>query len=144
MSKGYAAEETKAALARSAALIGSADEFVERFAAMVGQFSAAGTAGELGSGRELALTLLRQAEDAGQVWASGVAYWWLGMGAYWRGDFVEARTHCDRAIESRDPNPDPKALERFGDLSVYPAQPLAWTMWQLGEVERARIDRLGC
>ena len=60
------------------------------------------------------------------------------MVAFWHGDFVEARTHCERALDARDPNPDPKVRERFGDVSTYASSFLAATMWQLGEVERAR------
>ena len=63
---------------------------------------------------------------------------WLGLIAYWRGDFVEARTHCERALAARDSNPDPKVREILGDQSSYASSYLAATMWQLGEVERAR------
>ena len=137
-SKGFAAEETKAAFARAAELAGRTDDFSERFTALRGQLAAAITGGELRSARELALTLLREAEDAGRIMEAGIANWWLGLIAYWHGDFVEARTHCERALDARDPNPDPKVRERFGDDSTCASSHLAATMWQLGEVERAR------
>ena len=136
-SKGFAAEETKAALARAAELAGRTDDFSERFAALNGQYAAASTAGELRSARGLALTILREAEDAGRVTEACIANHGLGLIAYWHGDFVEARTRCERALDARDPNPDPKIQERFGDGSTLASAVLAATMWQLGEVERA-------
>ena len=62
------------------------------------------TAGELRSARELALTLLREAEDARQRTEAGMADSFLGLVAFWQGDFVEARTHYERALAAPDPN----------------------------------------
>ena len=90
------------------------------------------------SARELAQTLLREAEDAGQVTEAGTANWMLGLVDFFRGDFVQARTHCERALDARDPNPDPKVRERVGDVRTYASSHLAATMWQLGKVDRAR------
>ena len=84
------------------------------------------------------MMLLLEAEDAGRIREAGRAHVWLGLIAYWHGDFVEARTHCERALAARDPNPDPKVREILGDQSSYASSFLAATMWQLGEVERAR------
>lgn len=136
--KGFASEETKAAIARAAALAGSADDFPERYSAMTHLFTSAVTEGDLRSGREMTLALLREAEDTGRIWAARIANWRLGMVAYWHGDFLEARDYCERALEAHDPNPDPKFLEHSGHESSFPARCLAATMWQLGEVERAR------
>ena len=58
-SKGYAAEETKAAFARAAELARTTDDVPERFAALRGQFAAASTGGELRTARELANSLAR-------------------------------------------------------------------------------------
>ena len=63
---------------------------------------------------------------------------WLGLIAYWQGDFLEARTYYGRALAARDPNPDRKLLERFGDPSGYAASQFAPTAWALGELEHAR------
>ena len=90
------------------------------------------------SARELALTILREAEEAGRVGEAGIANRSLGLIAYWHGDFVEARTHFERALDARDPNPGPKNSERFGDNSTWAASQFALTAWALGEVERAR------
>ena len=138
-SKGFAAEETKAAFARAAEFVGGTDDFAGRFTALQGQWSAAVTGGELRTARGLAGTVLREAEEAGRAREVRIANWWLGMLAFWRGDFVEARTHHERALAARDPNPDPNAeVARTGDPSTWESSSFAATMWQLGELERAR------
>jgi predicted ATPase len=141
MTKGYAAEETKAAFARAAELAGRTRDFSEQFTLLRGQFAAATTAGELRSAHELALTLLRQAGEAGRDEETGVANWWLGMIAYWRGDFADARTYYDRALDARDLNPDPKLQERVGDFNTWrtwASAQFAVVAWALGDLERAR------
>ena len=84
-SKGYATEETKAAFARAAELAERTGDFSERFTALQGQFGAAATGGELRSARELAMMLLREAEDAGRIGEAGTRHWpgsaWLPTGA---------------------------------------------------------------
>jgi len=134
--KGFAAEETKAALARAAELGERTNDFSVRFAVLQGQWAAAGTAGELRSARKLGLTLLREAEDAGRVREARTAHWLLGMAAYWHGDFVEARARCERALAGHVFSSDPEVQEHFDDYRTWAV--LAAIMWQLGEVERAR------
>ena len=135
-SKGFAARETRVAIARAAELAGRTDDFLERFAALQGQWGAAITGGELRSARELAQRLLREAEDAGGVTEAGTANWMLGLVDFFHGDLVEARAHCERALDARDPIPDRKVREWDG--TPHALSFLAATMWQLGEVERAR------
>ena len=135
-SKGFAAEETKAALAREAELAASARNFSARFAALQGQFRVACTAGELRHARELALTLLREAEEAGEVEKAGIqADHVLGSTAYWQADFVEARSRCTTALAACDAGPD--SMER-GVWRTLATSFLALTFWQLGEIGRGR------
>jgi predicted ATPase len=139
MAWGFAAEETRAAFARAAELAGTTGDFYERSAVLLGQLGTAATAGELRSARELVLTLSREADEAGRITEARTVNWWLGLIAYWHGEFLEARTRCERAIvDAEDPNADPKVRERFGDVTRHAMSVLAATMWQLGEVERAR------
>ena len=130
--KGYNAEETKASLARAAELARKTYDFSERFSMLMGQFGAATTGDRLRSAQELALALLREAEQGG--WANFM----LGLVAYWRGEFVEARTQCERTLAAPDLNVDRKPWEASFDLSTWGSLCLAATMWQLGEVKRAR------
>jgi ATP/maltotriose-dependent transcriptional regulator MalT len=58
--KGFAAEETKGALAVAAEMVGETRDFSEWFTRLQGQFRAACTGGELHSAREMALVVREQ------------------------------------------------------------------------------------
>ena len=138
-SKGFAAEETKAAFARAAELAANSDDFSERFAAFHGQWTLAFTRGELKSARELASTFLREAEAAGRMVEAGVARRGLALMSYLAGDFAEARIHCERALENCSQGRERDPQESLGeDTRATAMSCLAATMWQLGEVDRAR------
>ena len=138
-SKGFAAEETKAAFERAAELAAKSDDFSERFAAAHGQWTMAHVRGELRSARELMSAFLREAEEAGRVTEAGVARRGLALISYLHGDFVEARTHCERALAISDPEHEEEARERYGEYTGTVATAcLAVTTWHLGEIERAR------
>jgi class 3 adenylate cyclase/predicted negative regulator of RcsB-dependent stress response len=138
-SKGFAAEETKAAFARAAELAAKSDDFSERFAAAHGQWTMAHVRGELRSARELASAFLREAEEVGRVTEAGVARRALALISYLHGDFVEARTHCERALAISDPEHEEETRERYGEYTGTVATAcLAVTTWHLGEIERAR------
>ena len=143
-SKGFAAEETKTAFARAVELAARADGFSERFAACHGQWTLEIVRGELRSARELASTCLQEAEDAGRVVETGVAHRGLALIGYFSGDFLDAQTHCERALEACTPGHEEKARERFGEYTgALVMSCLAITSWQLGKVDRARVDRDG-
>jgi tetratricopeptide (TPR) repeat protein len=136
-SKGFAAEETKAAFARAAELAAQSD-FTERFAAAHGQWTVALVRGELRSAREMALPFLREAENEGRLVEAGVALRGLGLINFLLGDFPEARAYCERALAACEPERDREARERFSeDTGCVAMSILAQTMWQLGEVDRA-------
>jgi predicted ATPase len=137
--KGFAADETKAAFDRAAQLAANSANFLERFAAARGQWIYAHVRGEHGSASELASAFLRQAEEAGSVTEAVVARRDLALTSYFLGDFVEARTHCERALAACGPQQEKEAKERYGNHTGPSATAcLALTSWQLGEVERAR------
>jgi predicted negative regulator of RcsB-dependent stress response len=95
--------------------------------------------GELRAARELASTFLREAEDAGRVVETGVAHRSLALIGYFCGDFLDAQTHCERALEACTPGHEEKARERFGEYTgALVMSCLAIATWQLGEVDRAR------
>jgi class 3 adenylate cyclase/tetratricopeptide (TPR) repeat protein len=137
--KGFAAEETKAAFARATELATNAGDFSERFAAAHGQWTLALVRGELKSARELASTFLQEAERLGRFVEVGVASRGLAIISFILGKFAEARTHCERALAACDPERDRDARERFSeDTGLTAMSWLSSTMWQLGEVDRAR------
>ena len=95
--------------------------------------------GELRAARELASAMLREAEDAGQRMEASVARRGLALIEYFSGQFLEARSQCERALADRDPKRDQEVRERFGDdIGTVVISILAVTAWQLGEVDRAR------
>ena len=136
--KGFSAEETKAAWARAAELGANRDDFSERSSVRHGQWTLAIVRGELHAAQELASTFLREAEDAGRPVEAGVARRSLGIICYYSGDFLNARIHCERALDECRHERDLEARERFSDDTGAVAMSiLAITSWQLGEVERA-------
>ena len=85
------------------------------------------------------MSFLKEAEDTGRVVEAGVARRGLALACYQAGDFLEARIHCERALEACDAERDRETQERFHDATgPIVMSVLAVTMWQLGEVDRAR------
>ena len=139
-SKGFAADETKAAFERAAELAANAGDFSERFAAAHGQWLNALLRGEMSEARSLALSLLREAEDAGRKMEVLVARRGLAAVLFFCGEFREAHNECERLLnEPSEPERDRQIRERFGDdISAVSMSWLAVTDWQLGDVDRAR------
>ena len=139
MAKGFAAEETKAAFARASQLAAKADDFAERFAACHGQWTLALVRGELRSGARARFAVPAGSGGRGSSRGSGRRPSRPRFGCLLAGDFLEARTHCERALEVCDPERDRETRERFSDdTGTLAMSCLAVTSWQLGEVDRAR------
>ena len=66
-SKGYAADETKAAFERTSVLVARPEFFTERLSALFGQFIWTWTRGEFRAARELVERSLREAEAEGRI-----------------------------------------------------------------------------
>ena len=138
-SRGFSAEETKAAFDRAAELAATSDDFSERFAAASGQWTVAQELGELRKARELASAFLREAENAGRLTEAGVAHRGLAFMSFLAGDFLDARRHCEQALATCSPERNQEARERSGeDTEPVAMAMLALTSWLLGEVDRAR------
>ena len=136
--KGFSAEETRVAWARAAELAADRDDFSERSAVRHAQWTLAIVRGELRAAQELASTFLCEAEEAGRPVEAGVARRSLGVICYYSGDFLNARIHCERALDACRHERDFEARKRFSDDTGAVAMSiLAITSWQLGEVERA-------
>jgi predicted ATPase len=138
-SKGFAAEETKAAFARVgeiATKMGNADAALDVHYARSfhnlwrGEFQAA---------REAAESFLREAERAARLTETAAAHRSLGLVLLFQGDFAQARTHCEQSLQIYDPERDREAKFRFGtDSAVSATTSLAFTAWCFGDVGRAR------
>ena len=94
--------------------------------------------------RELALTLLREAEDAGRGHRSRQRDGCLGLIAFFFGDFLEARDHCERALDACGIiRARPKERDRFGEYRSCVAIPgRNHVAFGRGRT-RTRIDQLG-
>ena len=137
--KGFSDEEARAAFSRATELAAKTDNFADRFAAAHFQWILAFLRGELRSARDLGLSFLNEAEETDRVVEAGVARRGLAMACYQAADFPEARIHCERALETCDLERDRETQERFHDATgPIVMSILAVTMWQLGEVDRAR------
>jgi tetratricopeptide (TPR) repeat protein len=93
----------------------------------------------LRSSRELELSFLKEAEDPAQAVEAGVARRGLALSCYLAADLLEARIHCERALEICDPERERQTQGRFQSATgPVVTSVLAVTMWQLGELGRAR------
>jgi class 3 adenylate cyclase/predicted ATPase len=138
-SRGFAAEETRAAFSRAQELSPGADNSDERFTTLYGQWVNSIIGGELGLARTIAETFLREAENGSRMPETMAALRYLGLVLLSQGHLVEARTHLEEVLRTYDPGRDRQAQFRFGTDSLASATIyLANACWQLGDFRRAR------
>jgi class 3 adenylate cyclase/predicted ATPase len=139
-SRGFAAEETKAAYARahelSAADTNSSDE---RFDSLYGQWVTNVMGGELGIAHEIAEIFWRSADNSGRMTETIVGLRYLGFTCNLQGELREAEANLLRALELYNPERDREANLRYGvDTRAGALSYLACTKWGLGEIAQAR------
>jgi class 3 adenylate cyclase/predicted ATPase len=138
-SRGFGAEESKAAFIRARELVAAIDNPTERFTIYYGQWVGNLMRGELRFAREIAETLLREAERGAPTTEYGVGRRLLGATCLWQGDFIEAQANLVKSLSIYDPERDREARFRFGlDTCAIARAHLAITKWLLGEVGPAR------
>jgi predicted ATPase len=138
-SRGYGADESRAAFIRARELAAAIDDATERFTIYFGLWVGNIVRGEWGLAREIAQTFLREAERAARTTECGFGRRLLGFSCLWQGDFIEAQANLVEALSIYDPERDREARFRFGlDYGVAARAYLAHTKWQLGEVGPAR------
>ena len=138
-SKGFGAEEARAAFARARELAANIENPDEQFLTYNGQWAGSLLRGELGLAREIGELMLRDAGKDAQTPEALAARRMLGATCFSQGDFVEARAHVEEALRIDNSDWDRDAKFRFGhDSSVAATAYLAHTKWQLGEIGRAR------
>jgi predicted ATPase len=138
-SKGYASEETKAAVSRARELAGNVDDPSERFATYYGQWAGHLLRAELNSALETATAFLGDAENAGRPTEAAVAQRFLGLTILWQSDFIEASARLNEALRIYDSERDHDAKFRFGtDTGAVATVHLAQANWILGNVDQAR------
>jgi class 3 adenylate cyclase/predicted ATPase len=138
-SRGYGADETKAAFTRARELATSADDVAERFAIYYGLWVGCAARGEWNLARKIAETFQREAAEAAQRTEAVVAGRALGLTCLWQGDFTEAQANLMHAMRMYDPEQDREVKFRFGmDSGACATAYLAHTSWQLGQIEQAQ------
>jgi predicted ATPase len=138
-SRGFGAEESKAAFIRARELAAAIDNPTERFTIYYGLWVGNTVRGELRFAREVAETFLREAEREARTTECGFGCRLLGHTCLWQGDFIEAQSNLVEALSLYDPERDREARFRFGpDTGAVARGLLALTKWQLGEVGPAR------
>ena len=148
-SKGYAADEAKAAFERTSALAARAELPADGFSALFGRFLWSWSRGEFRVARDIAERFLREAEAEGRIAEARVAHLALGQACLQLGDLREARTQLELA-RSRFEEPGSEIREKFGlDVGATARAFLAFTMWLSGDLPRARelieeATRLAC
>jgi tetratricopeptide (TPR) repeat protein len=105
-SRGFAAEETKAAFARAHELTAGSEVSDERFTALYGQWVASLQRAELDLARETVETFLREAVKAARMPETVAALRYLGLTCLCQGHFVEARAHLEEVLRIYDPSRD--------------------------------------
>jgi class 3 adenylate cyclase/predicted ATPase len=136
-SKGYAAEETRAAFARVVELAGRDETSIARRQTRHAQWARSLMGGEIASARSLAESLLREAEAEGH--AAAYAHRALGLTCLYQGKLALARSHLERALSDDAPEPDMDACRLFGiDFKTTATAYLALSVLALGDAEHAR------
>ena len=138
-SRGFAAEETKAAYVRAHELSAGSDTSDERFAALYGKWLTSASGGELGAAREVAETFRREAENAARLMETTVALRHLGLTCLAQGEFTEAEAYLVRALNVYDPKRDREASLRYGvDTGAGALIYLPCVKWYLGSLAQVR------
>ena len=138
-SKGFAAEETKAAFARAAELAGNAGDSSERLAAYYGQCSGRITRGEVREAEEIARKYLHEAEAAEDGPHAAHARCWLGLTLLNQGKLSGAESALEPVLADWRPAPDGgQTIQDWIDPGVYAASLLAFVVRVKGDLRRYR------
>ena len=137
MTKGFGAEETKAALARAAGasrVAKTPEYWTVRYGRLVGDLMAA----KFDAMRGGAIAFIAEAEAAGQPGHASVARRILGFAKIVTGDFAGAGADLRRAVAEFDDARDAELNAYYGhDLLANALATLAQATWYLGDVDEA-------
>ena len=137
MTKGFGAEETKAALARAASASGAA-RTPEYWTVIYGRINADMMSGDHRAARAGAEAFLAEAEAAGLPGHAAFARRMLGFLKFLAGDFAGARADLERALADYDERRDESFRMFFAlDLRSNALAHLGFVAWHLGDFEEA-------
>jgi class 3 adenylate cyclase/predicted ATPase len=136
-SKGYTAEETRAAFARAGELAGQADTSIAGRQTRHAQWATSLMGGEITSARSLAESLLHEAEAEGRPAVHARRA--LGLTCLYQGKLTLARSQLELALADDAPERDMDARRLFGiDFKTTATAYLALSVFALGDAEHAR------
>jgi predicted ATPase len=146
--KGYAAQETKAALDQARLLIEQAEALGDSpedplllFSILYGFWAANFLAFNGDALRELAMQFLALADKQRATGARMIGHRLMGTSLLYTGDIVKGRAHFDQAIAIHDPSQHRPLATRFGqDVGVVILSLRSWALWSLGYPEAALTD----
>ncbi|HME83759.1 MAG TPA: hypothetical protein VKG91_04205 [Roseiarcus sp.] len=138
--RGHGAAETTAAFARARELAAGVENPMERMSIYYGLWLGSFVrGGELAAMREASSEALALAEWFPGTGGAAVAHRLQGLTHWFQGDFRNAKTHLERALDVFDPVRDRDLAYRFGqDVGVAFMTYLSLALWPLGEIARAR------
>jgi tetratricopeptide (TPR) repeat protein len=137
MTKGFGAEETKAALARAAS-VSEAARTPEYWTVVYGRINADMMGGDLRSARAGVEAFLAEAEAAGLPGQAAFARRMLGFLKLLAGDVAGARVDLERALAGYDERRDESLRTVFAlDLRSNALAYLGLAAWHLGDFEEA-------
>ena len=138
-SKGYGADETKAAFERTGDLATGLGLSAERFPAYYGQWAWSMLRGDARAARGIAEGFLRAAGADRGVAEIGVAHRMLGLTYAYLGDLAGAQSQLELALNTHDHERDSEVREKFGfDSGVATRANLAYASCLSGDLNRAR------
>ena len=136
--RGFGAPETTEAFAKARASSTNEGDAPERLAADFGLWAGSYTRGELPQMRAQAAAFLADVKERPDSPEAGVAHRAQGITHWFAGEFLEARSHLERALALFEPDRDDDLGYRFGMDPGVPAMAyLGFTLWSLGEIDRA-------
>jgi predicted ATPase len=137
--RGYDAIETKAAFERANELAAGVQDVSDRLSVSYGLWLGSFVRGDLEAMRAPARALLRDCAKLPNSPVSAVGHGIYGRTKYYEGDFAAAREHFEQGLAYCDPERDNDVWFTFGMDGLVSAQAnLAFTLWPLGEFDRAR------
>jgi class 3 adenylate cyclase/tetratricopeptide (TPR) repeat protein len=136
--RGHGATETTEAFAKARESAAGDRDALARLAADYGLWVGSITRFELPAARAYAAAFLSDVEARPDSPEVGVAHRVMGTTQWAAGEYRQAQDHLQRALALFEPGHDDDLAYRFGqDAGVAAMVNLAFTLWPLGEVERA-------
>ena len=135
---GYAAPQTKEALARARALISNRADYPGEFAILYGLWAASYVGGGASEQLSVANEFLAEAQRQGDSAALSIAHRAVGTTLLNRGDFTACLPHLSQARALYNPERHSALRHQYGqDIGAAAQCYLSWALWHLGSHDQA-------